>query len=213
MSNKFTSTDPLTTPSEEKPFTIKSLVIIAAVVWAIELIDLFLLGSRLDVLGIHPRTWFGLIGIPLMPFLHGGIAHVLSNTLPFLVLGWIMIQAEKKRFLGVSLAIILLGGIGTWLIGGIGSDRPEIHVGASGLIYGYFGYVMVRAFLEKRLIWIITGLLVGFFFGGMIFGVIPLQQDGVSWEGHLCGLLAGAWIGRCRTVKRKKEENLYPEIA
>mgnify|MGYP000577884508 CR=1 FL=1 len=208
MSNKFTSSTQLSAQAEEKPFTIKSLLVIAAVVWVIELVDLFLLGGRLDNLGIHPRSWWGLIGIPLMPFLHGGLEHIISNTFPFIVLGWIMIRAEKTRFLGVSLAIILLGGLGTWIIGRSGS----VHVGASGLIYGYFGYIMVRAILERRILWILTGLVVGIFFGGMIFGIIPLQQD-VSWEGHLCGMLAGAWIGRCRTVKRKSVKSEYPEIA
>ena len=174
---------------ERVPMSMRGLLAFVVLAWALEVLDLFLPGNGLDSLGLRPRTLSGLIGIPLMPFLHGGFAHLFSNTFPFLILGWIVRQAEGKQFLRTSVVIVLLGGVGTWLIG-----SPGVHIGASGLVYGYFGYVMVRAWRERNLIWIITGLVVGFFFGGMIFGIFPKPNQLVSWEGHLSGMAAGAWF-------------------
>lgn len=165
------------------------LVLIA---WIIEAVDQFLLGGSLDAFGIRPRSAYGLLGIPLMPWLHGGFGHLASNTLPFLTLGYIMLKSEGRRFIYTSSIIILLGGLGTWLIAGKG----EVHIGASGLIYGYFGYVMTRAIIEKRALWLFTGILVALFYGGMILGVLPQNDRPISWEGHLTGMLAGIWIGR-----------------
>jgi len=139
-----------------------------------------------------------------MPFLHGGFGHLISNTFPFLVLGWIVLKAEGKAFVTATIVIILLGGLGTWLIAG----KDELHIGASGLVYGYFGYVMTRAVMERNFIWIVIGLVVGLFFGGMFFGVIPgFSGRDISWEGHLCGMLAGVWFGwqRVKEVKALRE--------
>ena len=175
----------------ERP-TFLYLLDLLLIAWVIEAVDQFLLGGSLDRFGIHPRNFYGLLGIPLMPWLHGGFAHLSANTLPFLALGYIMLKSEGRRFFYSSAIIILLGGLGTWLIAGKG----EVHIGASGLIYGYFGYVMTRAIIEKRPIWLLTGILVALFYGGMIFGVLPQNQLPVSWEGHLTGMLAGIWLGR-----------------
>lgn len=175
----------------ERPtlFYLLDLVLIA---WVVEAVDQWILGGFLDQFGVRPRSLWGLIGIPLMPWLHGGFGHLLSNTIPFLTLGWIMIRSEGRRFYYTSAVIILLCGIGTWLIAGKG----EVHVGASGLIYGYFGYVMTRAFIEKKALWLFTGILVALFYGGMIVGVFPNSNHHMSWEGHLTGMLAGIWLGR-----------------
>lgn len=172
------------------PASFRGLLAAVAFVWGLEILDLLPV-LNLDAFGVRPRSIFGLIGIPLMPFLHGDFSHLLSNTFPFLILGWIVLRAEKENFLVATVTIILLGGIGTWLIG----RSNSVHIGASGLVYGYFGYVMVRAFMERRPVWIFTGLLVGLFYGSMIFGVLPVFSQTVSWEGHLCGMLAGAWFG------------------
>ncbi|MFC5050838.1 rhomboid family intramembrane serine protease [Rubritalea spongiae] len=184
------SAHPRKTRTERPTFLyLLDLVLLA---WVIEAVDQFLLGGWLDRFGIHPRNPYGLIGIPLMPWLHGGFAHLSSNTLPFLTLGYIMIKSEGRRFFYSSAVIILLGGIGTWLIAGPG----EVHIGASGLIYGYFGYVMTRAIIESRPLWLFTGILVALFYGSMLFGVIPSKDLPISWQGHLTGMLAGIWLGR-----------------
>ncbi len=181
------------------PESFLGLLAAVAFVWALELIDLLPI-INLDALGIRPRSIFGLIGIPLMPFLHEDFSHLLSNTFPFLILGWIVLRAEKREFLVATVTIILLGGLGTWLIG----NKHSIHIGASGLVYGYFGYVMVRAIVERRLVWILTGLAVGFFYWSMFFGILPIQGNGISWEGHLCGMAAGVWFGWRRSKKIKQ---------
>ncbi|MFT5905568.1 MAG: membrane associated rhomboid family serine protease [Cryomorphaceae bacterium] len=180
------------------PQSFRGLLLAVAFVWGLEIIDL-LPGVNLDTFGVHPRSIFGLIGIPLMPFLHGDFSHLLSNTFPFLILGWIVLQAEKENFIVATVTIILLGGIGTWLIG----RNNSVHIGASGLVYGYFGYVMVRAFMERRPKWIATGLFVGIFYGSMIFGMLPTFNQELSWEGHLCGMAAGMWFGWRRSKEMK----------
>ncbi|GAA5497007.1 hypothetical protein Rhal01_03195 [Rubritalea halochordaticola] len=171
------------------PMILLELVLAA---WIIEAIDQLLLGGFLDQFGVRPRSLMGLIGIPLMPFLHGNFSHLLSNTLPFLVLGYIMLKAEGRRFLYSSVYLIFLSGLGTWLI----SPANSVHIGASGLIYGYFGYILTRAWLDRHPLWMLTGIIVIIFYGGMIYGVLPNQSLQVSWQGHLCGLIAGIALGR-----------------
>lgn len=200
MSNdSFSVAPPEKTWIDHVPVSLRGLVLAVVFAYILELIDFILPGQPLDEFGIRPRSLFGLIGIPLMPFLHGGFGHLISNTIPFLILGGIVLKAEKENFIIATTAIILLGGIGTWLIGSAG-----IHIGASGLVYGYFGYVMTRAIMERKLLWIVVGVVVGIFFGGMIFGVIPVfAPNQISWEGHLCGMLAGVWFGWNRTKEEK----------
>jgi len=183
----------------KKRFRLPSLGLIffcVMVAWGIEIFDLFL-GGSLDAFGIHPRTGFGLVGVLTMPWLHGNFAHLISNTVTFVILGYLMHAAEQTRFVKTSFLIILLSGVGTWLIGRTGS----VHIGASALIYGYFGYLVTRAFLEKRVLWVLFGIVLLVLYGGMFWGVLPLEK-GVSWEGHLMGLIAGHWMAR-RNVKKK----------
>jgi len=183
--------------------SLKILFGFVAILWAIELIDL-IPGLDLDGFGVRPRSAVGLIGILLMPFLHADLSHLTSNTLPLLILGGIVITVEKKKFILATVAIILLGGLGTWVFGGSNTN----HIGASGLVYGYFGYVMTRAVMEKKIIWIITGIVVAILYGSLIWGIFPSQDQSVSWMGHLCGLLAGGWFGWRRTLHEKElEEN------
>ncbi len=164
---------------------ILGLIILA---WAIELVDFF---GWFNQLGIRPRSFFGLIGIPLAPVLHGGLMHLLANTLTFVVLGAIVLNIEQARFLKTTWFLILLSGLGTWLLGRSGS----VHIGASSLIYGYFGFILMRAFLEKRGKFLFFGILVALFYGGMLFGVFPTDSK-ISWEGHLSGFISGLWLAR-----------------
>ena len=187
-----------TSSSKPKKWTFFTLLGVVCFCWVIEIADWITPFLSFDGFGIRPRNLFGLIGIPLSPFLHIGFSHLMANTLPFLILGYIVLKAEKIHFYTASVMITLLGGLGTWLIAG----PSEVHVGASGLIYGYFGYVMIRGFMEGRIKWVLTGVFTALFFGGMIFGVFPSESSLISWEGHLCGMIAGSWFGYKR-VKRK----------
>jgi membrane associated rhomboid family serine protease len=160
-----------------------------AVIWAVEILNGFL-GHRLNTWGIRPRSELGLIGIPLSPFLHGSYNHVLSNTIPFLVLGGLVAFRGIQKLVGVSLFIVLAGGGAVWLLG-----RTAIHVGASGLVFGYFGYLVAAGWYDRNLGSILAAFAVIFLYGGLVFGVLPTQSF-VSWEAHLFGLMAGVMAAR-----------------
>lgn len=179
-------------PSLRQEFKTKGYLMVGfvALIWAVELVNM-VLGHRLNVLGIHPRTVVGLPGILLAPFLHGDISHVLVNTIPFVILGWLVILHGTGTFLEVSLIVILAAGAGTWLFG-----RPGVHVGASSLIFGYFGFLLGRAWYQRSVRSILVALVTLALYGGLLWGVLPLHAR-ISWEGHLFGLLAGilaAWL-------------------
>ncbi|HBF34935.1 TPA: rhomboid family intramembrane serine protease [Candidatus Sumerlaeota bacterium] len=158
-----------------------------ALVWAITFIDTALFHHRLaNGLGVLPRRLLGLRGIVFMPFLHGNFSHVASNTVPFLILGGLVLCRGVKEFAIVSLCIMLVCGLGTWLAAPSGT----VHVGASGLIFGYFGYLIMRAWYDGRFVSGLIAILVVVLYGGMIFGIRPFQQ-GISWQGHLFGLCGG----------------------
>lgn len=141
----------------------------------------------LNAYGLEPRTTAGLIGIPVSPFLHGSYLHVQSNAVALLALGTLAVIRCGSRFPWICLIIILVGGLGVWVIG-----RPAIHVGASGLAFGLFGYLLVRGVIDFSILSVLVALVVAGVFGWMVVsGVVP-TNDYVSWEGHLCGLAAGA---------------------
>ncbi len=173
------------------PQRLTVLALILVLLWGIEAVD-WLLGGRLDVYGVRPRELRGLGGILFMPFLHGNWEHLAANTTALLVLSWFVMLRGIKEFLEVSVVIVLLGGLGTWLIG----TAHTVHIGASGLIFGYFGFLMVRGLIDFNPVSILSGLIVGILYGGMMWGLLP-AQPGISWAGHVCGFLAGAtsaWV-------------------
>ena len=162
------------------------MVILVAGLWLIEVLDVLIFDNGLDEQGIVPRTWSGLDGVLWAPLLHGGFGHLLANTLPLLVLGGFVALAGMRRWVAVTTFIVLVGGLATWLVA-----RSAIHIGASGLIFGYAGFLLVAGFVEKSLRGIGVALLVGFLFGGMVLRGITPVATWVSWESHLLGLAAG----------------------
>lgn len=162
-----------------------------ATIWILELIDVLLLDHALDTFGVWPRRAVGLLGILLMPFLHGGLAHVAANTIPFIVLGWLVLVRRSSDFVVVTLVTGLVTGGGLWLFG---SSR-SVYIGASGLIFGYFGYLLLRGYFERSPQAILVTLLVAFAYGGLLWGIIP-QGNGLSWEAHLLGFAGGALSAR-----------------
>ena len=161
-----------------------------AIMWGLELLNLFTGHSLSRSAGIYPRTLSGLPGIPLSPFLHFSLFHLLMNTLPFAILGGLICLQDKKLFVEVSLIVIAVSGLAVWLLG-----RSAVHAGASGLIFGYFGLLLASGWYAKDLQSIVIALGVMVYYGGMIFGILPLRAY-VSWEGHLFGLLAGVLAAR-----------------
>ena len=163
-----------------------------AVIWAVSLYGLYADDRVVRALALLPRRADGLPGILTAPLVHGSLAHLLANSVPLLVLGGLVIVRGAAYYLATTFALVVLGGLGLWLIG-----RDAAHIGASGLLFGYFGFLITRGWYERRLGSIAVAAVVVAAYGGMIVGVLP-RADGVSWEGHLCGLLAGALWARGR---------------
>ncbi|WP_416305437.1 rhomboid family intramembrane serine protease [Neptunicella sp. SCSIO 80796] len=175
---------------------VKTVLIILAVVTLVEVLNLF--SQRwFNQFGLLPRDINHLIGIFTSPFLHGSFSHYLSNILPLAVFSLLMLQYGTKRFALVSLWIIVASGLLVWLFG-----RTAYHVGASGLIYGYFGFLILAGFMAKKLKLILISLLVGFVYGGLVYGVLPSDRFFVSWEYHLFGFITGLIAARYWVRKR-----------
>ena len=168
---------------------ISSLFLLVAFIVVFMVVEVVngLLNHSLNSYGIVPRTTSGLISIPLSPLLHGSFLHAQSNAVGLLALGGLAAITGGGRFPQVFLVIVLLGGLGVWLVG-----RPATHIGASGLVFGFFGYLMVKGLVDRSILSILVAIVVAGVFGYMVLtGILP-TRDYISWEGHLCGLLAGA---------------------
>jgi membrane associated rhomboid family serine protease len=175
--------EPKRSPAVE---AIQLVVAVTALMWVVEAADSLIFHHSLDRQGIVPRTWGGLDGILWAPWLHGSFGHLLANTLPFLLLGGLVALGGIRRWVSVTLFVMIVGGLATWLLA-----RPAIHIGASGLIFGYAGFLLVAGFVEKSLKGVAVALVVGILFGGVVLhGVVPVASW-VSWESHLFGLVAG----------------------
>jgi len=170
-----------------------------AIFWILEIADLAFFSGRLNLYGIAPRTTIGLRGILFAPFLHANLPHVAANTVPFLVLGWLIMLREISDFFIVTAASMLVGGLGVWLFGAPNS----IHIGASGVIFGYLGFLLLRGFFERSAIAIILSLIVCFLYGGVLWGVLP-SRVGISWEGHLFGLIGGVIAARILAKSKQR---------
>ena len=155
-----------------------------------------LVGGALFQLGIVPRTLTGLRGIFFAPFIHGSIAHLVANTIPFVVLGWLVMLQGRGRFARVTLASMLGAGLSAWLLGAPGS----VHIGASGVIFGYLGFLMLAGLFERKFLNIGLSLGVTALWGGLVFGVLP-GEVGVSWQAHLGGFIGG--VMAARSLKRR----------
>jgi len=175
----------------------KIIAITLAVLWGTELVDMFVFRGGLDAYGVKPREVDGLVGVLTHPFLHGGLEHLLSNSLGILVLGWLVVASGVRRWILVTLAGILFGGLGMWALGEVGS----VHIGASGVVFAYFGYLVLAGLFERSVGAVLLSALVGALYGGMIVGVLP-GEAGISWEGHLGGFLGGALMA-WRLAKRR----------
>jgi membrane associated rhomboid family serine protease len=161
------------------------LAVLLGVIWAVEVVNLITGYALNGWLGLRPRSFGGLDGVLFMPLLHGSLSHAAANTVPLAILGVLMVATAQRVVLFASVVIVVLGGLGVWLFG-----STAIHVGASGLIFGWFGFLVARGVLEKRAIPLLVAAGVAMFYGTMMWGVLP-GQPGVSWESHLFGGAAG----------------------
>ncbi|BDF93554.1 MULTISPECIES: rhomboid family intramembrane serine protease [unclassified Pseudoalteromonas] len=183
-------------PLASKRFTIIGIILLCALLQVINSLP----GINLNGLGIFPRNLNGLSGIFFAPFLHGGWAHLISNLIPFAVLGWLVCQYSVKRFWLVFIFTALAGGLLVWLFG-----RANIHVGLSGVLYGLWGFLICYGIMHRSFKAIAISVVVVFLYSGLIWGVLP-QRPHVSFESHFFGALAGIIIGYYLAKKDKKNE-------
>ncbi|GAA3135336.1 rhomboid family intramembrane serine protease [Streptosporangium carneum] len=171
------------------------VIVLVAVMWAVEVAD-YVLPGDFDAYGIRSWNVEGLGGIFLAPFLHAGFGHLMANSLPLLILGFLAALRGLGKFLLASLIIIVVSGLGVWFT----SSPYMVTVGASGLVFGYFGFVLARGLFDRRVLDIVIGVGVAAAYYSIIWGVLP-GEAGISWQGHLFGLVGGvvaAWFLRRR---------------
>ncbi len=171
------------------------LVTLVLGIWSIELVNLNFAHS-MNSMGVYPRSLDGLPGVLLWPLLHVNVDHLLLNTVPLMILGWFVSHLGARRFLKITLFITLAAGFAVWLLA-----RPGFHLGASGLVFGYFGFLVARAWYDRSVYAIGVALLTLVFHGSILDGALPTEVLS-SWEGHLAGLLAGVFAARWVTRYR-----------
>ncbi|MFX4271460.1 rhomboid family intramembrane serine protease [Propionibacteriaceae bacterium Y1685] len=159
--------------------------LLLAMMWVLEAVDTVLNGA-LDLLGIRPRDPETLWSIGVAPWLHGDWGHLMANSVPFFLLGFFILGDSWREWLTATGAAILFSGVTVWLF----SPPDSITIGASGIVFGWFGYLGLRGFLSRNTQQIVISVLVLILYGGILAGVLP-GQSGVSWQGHLGGLAGG----------------------
>ena len=182
-------------PAQQSPRRWPALVLLfffVAVMWVVEAADQVLIavtGNRqvLDDYGVHPLSTEGLLGIVFQPLLHGDWAHLIGNSIALMVLGSIIAMSGVKPLVTVTVISWLASGFVSWLLGGSGT----VHIGASGIVFGYIFYVILRGFFSRRFLHLLIGVVIGLFYGiDALSGLSPMQA-GVSWQGHLGGAIGG----------------------
>ena len=182
-----------------------------AVEWIIHIINFLFFGSELGQYGIHPLDFNGIWGIFTAPLLHANFEHLIGNSLPGAIFCFLIGLSGRKAWWEVTIIVVLIAGIGTWLLGGPGTS----HIGASGMVYGWLAYLIVRGIFNRSLGQFLVGIGLGFAYSGLIWGVLPIYE-GVSWQGHLFGAIGGIVAGMVITsddpmnkVKRSSQGVTY----
>ena len=211
---------PATTAPKKRPTWMvggATIVSFVALLYIIEVWD-NLTGHHLDQNGIRPLETDGLWGIVFAPLLHANWGHLVANTGPALVLGFLMTLLGLSRFIYATAIVWILGGLGTWLIGNWGAPAgvETNHIGASGLIFGWLTFLILFGFFTRKVWEIVVGVVVLFVYGGVLLGALP-GTLGVSWQGHLCGGIAGVIAAyllsgperKARELRKGKPANPY----
>jgi membrane associated rhomboid family serine protease len=162
----------------------------------LEIVDVAL-DHRLDRYGIEPRDVDGLDGVVAAPFLHVGFGHLAANTVPFAAMGLVIALGGPLRLVAVTAIAALVSGLGTWLI----APADTIHLGASGVVFGYATYLIARGLFNRRPVEIAIGAVVTVLWGGALLAGLEPQQ-GISWQGHLFGAIGGVVAARWLSERR-----------
>lgn len=177
---------------------IQILAAVTLIFWVVFIIDRSFWNGNLSQFGIMPHRLIGLRGILFAPFLHGNYYHIASNTASFLVLGWMVMLRNTNDFYFVSVFTAIASGLGTWLVG----SPSSVHIGASGVIFGYFGYLLSRGYFEKSFVAIAISITIAMSYGSLIWGILPTRSY-ISWEGHLFGFIGGVLAARILAAQTK----------
>ena len=177
---------------------------ILVVTWGLNALNWLVLNRAMHWLGIRPRTLIGLLGILFSPILHGDVPHLLGNSISFIALGWLLLLRGQTDFWAVSGVVMLASGLGVWLFGR-GQLYPLqasqiapieiVHIGASGIIFGYLGFLLFGSLFDRDPLSLLLSLTVGLFYWNLLPGIFPKQLN-VSWEAHLFGFLGGILAAR-----------------
>jgi membrane associated rhomboid family serine protease len=179
-----------TEPRQDRIAGVQVVLALLAAMWVLEVVDV-VLDHRLDQYGIEPRDPDGLVGVVAAPFLHADFGHLIANTIPFVALGIIIGLQGVARVLAVTGIVLVVSGLGTWLV----APDNSIHIGASGIVFGYATYLLARGIFNRDVIEIAIGLGVAAIWGtALLGGLIP--QDGISWQGHFFGAVGGVLAAR-----------------
>jgi len=164
---------------------LRGIILFVGLIWLVFVLDRFM---ALENFGLIPRTMRGLAGILTLPFLHGDLSHIVSNTIPLVVL-LALLAGSRANSIDIVLLISILAGFALWLFG-----RTAIHIGASVLVFGLIGFLVCAGFFEKRILSALIAIGVAVTYGStLLSGVLP-TSSGVSWEGHLFGAIAGGLV-------------------
>lgn len=164
--------------------------VVTAAVWVVQIVNAQR-NYSLNRFGLRPRRLDGLWGVLTQPWLHESYGHLVSNTVPLFGVGWVLLLSGLRVWAFVSGVVVVLGGLATWLV----APGHTVIVGASGLVFGWMGYLLARAYFTRRFKWIVTAVALLLFFGTLLGNLLPSVDNRVSWQSHLCGFLAGVFVG------------------
>ena len=173
------------------------MAVVGACVWGVQIVNATV-HYRLDRFGLRPREVRGLWGVLTAPFLHESYRHMLSDTAPLVAIGWLLLLSGVRTWLTVSAVVIVVGGFATWLVA-----RHGLVVGSGGLVFGWLGYLIARAYFSRKARWIAAAVVVLFFFGTLLSNLLPSEH--VSWESHACGFLVGIGTGAALHPRKRGE--------
>ncbi len=160
------------------------------VIWVIHIVNTFVFGGLLTAFGIHPLDTSSLWQVLTSPLLHANFGHLISNTVPGAIFSFLIGASGARAWWGVTFLVVIVGGAGVWLFGGIGTN----HIGASGLVYGWLAYLLVRGIFNRSFGQLAIGVILGVAYSGLIWGVLP-GTPGISWQAHLFGAVGGVLAG------------------
>lgn len=178
-----------------------------ALMWVVEIID-SLDDGRLERFGIEPRKLDGLEGVVAAPFLHADFNHLFGNSIPFAVLGVTIALGGAARVAIVSAIVAVVGGLGTWLL----APSNTLHIGASGLVFGFATYLIFRGLFSRSWLHLGVGVIVGFIYGTTLAGGL-IPQDGISWQGHLFGGVGGVVAARFLDLREPRAPRASTRLA